>query len=736
MIKLSGITHNLNSDLRYLRVPFTTPTNGQYQLTVSNNPNILTPGYRMLFAVDGQGVPSVANVMRVASSIAPSIVNPGPQTSLVNGPVNLPITASSPLTTALIYSATGLPAGLAINSNSGLINGAPTIAGGSTVTVSVSDGLGGAANATFAWTVIAPPPAGTVRYVKLEALSEVNGNPWTTAAEFNVVDANGNALNRSGWTITADSQETQGENGVAGNVADGNSTTIWHTQWQAANPTHPHSLVVNLGNNYAVSAFRYLPRQDVANGRIANYRFFVSADGVNWNNPMAQGTFPNTTAEQTVTINRPPVVTNPGNQTSALGTNVNLAISASDPDGNPLSYSATGLPAGLTIGSGTGIVAGIPTTAGTANVTVSVADGQGGASSQSFTWTITSDALTLNAIASAPKPVNTAINYTAGVNNSVNPRFKWLFGDGSPETAYATSPSIDHTFLQPGIYVVKVTVIDDRNVEQSTTFVQAIHLPQTPNRPVVSMNIVYEARASANGRVWVVNQDNDTVSVFDAVTNNKAAEIAVGKAPRNLAIAPDGRVWVTNKGAASLSIIDPGTLAVVQTVPLPYGSQPFGIAFAPTGAVGYVALEGAGKLLRLDASSAVQTGSVDVGLNVRHLSINNDGSKIYVSRFITPRVPGEDTATPQMANGGGEIVVVSGVDLTVIKTILLRVSDKPDTQVQGRGIPNYLGPVAISPDGVNGWLRPSKITSCGAHCVTARTSTSRTPYALSPRTST
>ena len=59
-------------------------------------------------------------------------------------------------------------------------------------------------------------PRGTVRYVKLEALSEVNGDSWTTAAEFNVLDANGNALNRSGWTITADSQETQRENGAMG----------------------------------------------------------------------------------------------------------------------------------------------------------------------------------------------------------------------------------------------------------------------------------------------------------------------------------------------------------------------------------------------------------------------------------------------------------------------------------------------------------------------------------------
>ena len=74
---------------------------------------------------------------------------------------------------------------------------------------------------------------------------------------------------------------------------------------------------------------------------------------------MAQGTFANTPAEKTVTFaappsNQPPVVTNPGNQTSVVGTNVNLAIGASDPNGDTLSYSATGLPVGLSINAGIG----------------------------------------------------------------------------------------------------------------------------------------------------------------------------------------------------------------------------------------------------------------------------------------------------------------------------------------------------------------------------------------------
>ena len=533
LIKLSGITHNLNSDLRYLKPTFSALGGDQYQLTVTNNANVLTPGHWMLFAINSQGTPSLAKVLQVTS------------------------------------------------------------------------------------TPVQPPPVGTVRYVKLEALSEVAGNPWSSLAEFNVLDENGNPINRTGWAVTADSQEMQGENGVASNVIDGNPATIWHTQWQAASPTHPHWLVIDLAGNYAVSGFRYLPRQDGPNGRIADYKFYISADGVNWGAPVKQGTFPNTAAEQSVTF--------------ALG---------------------------------------------------------------------------INPIVAMPQPVNSALNYTASAVNGINPRFKWLFGDGTAETAYSSTPTIDHTFSQPGIYTIKVTVIDDRGADRSTTFTQAIHLPLTPNRPTVSMNIVYENRSGANGRLWVVNQDNDTVSVFDAVTNSKVAEIAVGKAPRSLAMAPTGRVWVTNKGAATLSLIDPNTLTVVQTIALPYGSQPFGIAFAPTGNVGYVALEAAGKVLRFDATTATQTGSVDVGMNVRHLSINSDGGKIYVARFITPRIPGEETATPQVANGGGEIVVVNA-DLSINKTISLRASDKPDTEVQGRGIPNYLGPLALSPDGVNGWA-PSK----------------------------
>nr|WP_228718010.1 phospholipase D-like domain-containing protein [Kitasatospora acidiphila] len=81
-------------------------------------------------------------------------------------------------------------------------------------------------------------------------------------------------------------------------------------------------------------------------------------------------------------------VTTPGNQTGTTGTAANLQISAGDTAGGTLSYSATGLPAGLSISSSTGLISGTPTTAGTSNVTVTAKDSTNASGSASFTWTV------------------------------------------------------------------------------------------------------------------------------------------------------------------------------------------------------------------------------------------------------------------------------------------------------------------------------------------------------------
>ncbi|MDT7781965.1 MAG: hypothetical protein QOF58_384 [Pseudonocardiales bacterium] len=79
-------------------------------------------------------------------------------------------------------------------------------------------------------------------------------------------------------------------------------------------------------------------------------------------------------------------VTNPGAQTTALNGSVSLQLSASGGTA-PYTWSATGLPTGLSISS-SGLITGTASVAGTYNVTATATAGAGGSGSASFTWTV------------------------------------------------------------------------------------------------------------------------------------------------------------------------------------------------------------------------------------------------------------------------------------------------------------------------------------------------------------
>jgi GH25 family lysozyme M1 (1,4-beta-N-acetylmuramidase) len=79
---------------------------------------------------------------------------------------------------------------------------------------------------------------------------------------------------------------------------------------------------------------------------------------------------------------------NPGAQHGTVGTAVSLQIKPADPvTGQTLSFSATGLPPGLSISS-SGLITGTPSTAGSSRATIKVTDGHGHSGSVSFVWTV------------------------------------------------------------------------------------------------------------------------------------------------------------------------------------------------------------------------------------------------------------------------------------------------------------------------------------------------------------
>ncbi|MGI5530620.1 M4 family metallopeptidase [Streptomyces syringium] len=79
-------------------------------------------------------------------------------------------------------------------------------------------------------------------------------------------------------------------------------------------------------------------------------------------------------------------VTSPGDQVSVLNQAVSLQVKATG--SGALNYTATGLPAGLSINASTGLISGTVTTAGTSNVTVTVKDANGKTGTATFKWTV------------------------------------------------------------------------------------------------------------------------------------------------------------------------------------------------------------------------------------------------------------------------------------------------------------------------------------------------------------
>ena len=110
-------------------------------------------------------------------------------------------------------------------------------------------------------------------------------------------------LPQSAWTLAfVDSQDPSFSGAfLATNAFDGNPNTMWATQWYGWASAPPHEIRINLGSMNKVRGFRYLPRQDgFPDGRIAQYEFYVSVDGVNWGTPVAVGTLANVATEQEV----------------------------------------------------------------------------------------------------------------------------------------------------------------------------------------------------------------------------------------------------------------------------------------------------------------------------------------------------------------------------------------------------------------------------------------------------
>ncbi|MGA2864720.1 MAG: discoidin domain-containing protein [Verrucomicrobiota bacterium] len=105
--------------------------------------------------------------------------------------------------------------------------------------------------------------------------------------------------------LEADSEDRANGN-LAANAIDGDAATIWHTQWTPENDPMPHHLIIDLGREVVLHGVTYLPRQDMANGRIAQCEVFCSNAPKAWSAPAAKAQWPNSDQLQALKF-APPV---------------------------------------------------------------------------------------------------------------------------------------------------------------------------------------------------------------------------------------------------------------------------------------------------------------------------------------------------------------------------------------------------------------------------------------------
>ena len=140
--------------------------------------------------------------------------------------------------------------------------------------------------------------------------------------------------------------------------------------------------------------------------------------------------------------------------------------------------------------------------------------------------------------------------------------------------------------------------------------------------------------------VVTTNRDLGTVTLHDAISGARTATLAVGSLPWGVAAA-DGRAYVANFGDSSVSVIDLVAQRVLATVPV--SPNPVGVAAALDGAY-VVHLDG--RVTHLDAGGRVLARGIADAPDARGIAWDLLRARVYVGS-LERRIIALDAATLQ-----------------------------------------------------------------------------------------
>ncbi|MBS0655800.1 MAG: IPT/TIG domain-containing protein, partial [Verrucomicrobia bacterium] len=246
------------------------------------------------------------------------------------------------------------------------------------------------------------------------------------------------------------------------------------------------------------------------------------------------------------------------------------------------------------------------------------------------------------------------ILFAAPVITNVSP----AFGPSSGGTSVAISGSgfTGTTAVDFGTTTAASFIV---NSDTSITAVSPAHSPQVVTLFVTAPSGTSSASDTSfftfqgNWQAFVTNNEDNTVTIIDAVTNAVLATVSVGNSPNTLDILPDGSMaYIANSSDSSISVIATSTDSVVNTISNISG-QSFDItvmAVTPDGSKNYIILRSSNAVAVIDNASQTQIATISVGNDPLNIAITPDGTKVYVTNGSDSSVSVISTASDTVIN--------------------------------------------------------------------------------------
>jgi len=266
----------------------------------------------------------------------------------------------------------------------------------------------------------------------------------------------------------------------------------------------------------------------------------------------------------TIIANILPTIDSIADQSNTEGDTINLTVTASDVDGDTLTYSASGLPQLLSISSATGQITGTVNTVGSFNVIVTVNDTNSGTDSASFIWIV--EALVSNAAPVITNPGNqsntegNSVTITiAATDADVNDILTFSV-TGLPDglNLNAATGAITGIPSVANAFNVTITVDDNNGGTDSESFTWVINANVPPPPPVDSNPISRSSTFTydANGQILTIDGPRTDVAdittfEYDAQGNRTKSINALGQETLFTAYDASGRL---------LSMTDPNAV--------------------------------------------------------------------------------------------------------------------------------------------------------------------------------